>query len=409
MNRRIVCWAFACALAALVACSGVKTTVLKEVVADDALGTDTVAVDAMGELCTPHCEGRECGNDGCGRACGECGEGEGCSDGECGECTASICISPCDKYEDRGYCFDKTTPCSVNKDCPNPNPLCGEAETGCCDQKTGFCLEWEICTCASDYDCPEFAWCYTNHTACGLCMEIPPLCSEDSPCAVGSYCTDGGYCQEYCCGECAGCTEGQVCFEEECCTPDCDGKECGDDGCLGSCGDCPTCPSLVCYDGQCKPDCDPQCEGKECGDDGCGCLCGVCPSGYCNAEGLCVDCEPDCEGTECGDDGCGGSCTPPPVECDETLSPEECELIGGQVWPMTQMCGCPTTDAGCECTDSGQCQGVCGSDYGEVNPAYDCQGLWQGCSEYVLFMQGWGTGCFCEWLEGEPHMNCVDY
>jgi len=24
-----------------------------------------------------------------------------------------------------------------------------------------------------------------------------------------------------------------------CCTPDCDGKECGDDGCGGSCGSCP--------------------------------------------------------------------------------------------------------------------------------------------------------------------------
>ena len=34
------------------------------------------------------------------------------------------------------------------------------------------------------------------------------------------------------------CTEGQVCYEAACCSPDCEGRECGDDGCGGSCGEC---------------------------------------------------------------------------------------------------------------------------------------------------------------------------
>ena len=38
------------------------------------------------------------------------------------------------------------------------------------------------------------------------------------------------------------------------------------------------------------------CEGKACGDDGCGGSCGDCPDGLaCNDEGDC-GCEPDCEG-----------------------------------------------------------------------------------------------------------------
>ena len=48
------------------------------------------------------------------------------------------------------------------------------------------------------------------------------------------------------------------------CIPDCDGKECGDDGCEGECGDCPEndpC-NAVCEDGQCVP--------SEVGDEICG-------------------------------------------------------------------------------------------------------------------------------------------
>ena len=52
----------------------------------------------------------------------------------------------------------------------------------------------------------------------------------------------------------------------------------------------------------------PSCEGKECGDDGCGESCGECVGNQdlC-VEGSCI-CMPDCAGSECGDDGCGGSC-----------------------------------------------------------------------------------------------------
>jgi len=61
--------------------------------------------------------------------------------------------------------------------------------------------------------------------------------------------------------------------------------------------------------GLCVSDCPKQCAGKECGDDGCGGSCGDCPEGYGCDSGICVaGCKPDCLGKECGPDGCGGNC-----------------------------------------------------------------------------------------------------
>ena len=73
--------------------------------------------------------------------------------------------------------------------------------------------------------------------------------------------------------------------------PTCADKECGPDGCGGSCGQCPydycsnaglcqddtcgSCPAgLICHAGAC---CDPNCYGKVCGISGCGFSCGQCP------------------------------------------------------------------------------------------------------------------------------------
>ncbi len=91
------------------------------------------------------------------------------------------------------------------------------------------------------------------------------------------------------------------------CTVDCSGRDCGDDGCGGSCGTCTT--GEVCTTaGQCIV-CTPDCAGRECGDNGCEGICGTCDTGEtCNTAGQCVSCTPDCTGKDCGDDGCGGSC-----------------------------------------------------------------------------------------------------
>jgi len=69
------------------------------------------------------------------------------------------------------------------------------------------------------------------------------------------------------------------------CNSNCEDRQCGDDGCGGSCGDCPA--SQVCSpDGSC---CEPCCQDKVCGDDGCGGSCGECTGeDVCHA-GRCVN------------------------------------------------------------------------------------------------------------------------
>jgi len=97
--------------------------------------------------------------------------------------------------------------------------------------------------------------------------------------------------------------------EEEVCVPQCEGLECGPDGCGGICGFCPY--GKFCKGGICIEYCQPDCTGKECGDDGCGGECGECDENeFCAPNFTCVlkGCEPQCAGKECGPDGCGGFC-----------------------------------------------------------------------------------------------------
>lgn len=145
---------------------------------------------------------------------------------------------------------------------------------------------------------------------------------------------------------------------QDICAPKCDEKQCGSDGCGGSCGECPSgqfcdtspgkchdnclstgCSEMGCECGQCKISikgacygkifacgvcekgnicnsgkcqkiCVPNCAGKECGSDGCDGICGNCPGDkFCNASSKCQNnCTPKCEGKVCGTDTCGGNC-----------------------------------------------------------------------------------------------------
>ncbi len=132
------------------------------------------------------------------------------------------------------------------------------------------------------------------------------------------------------------------------CTPSCGLHECGNDGCGGSCGTCPTAlPN--CVAGYCQLDCNSDCFGKQCGDDGCGGLCGTCPPALPNCvSGTCLaDCTSNCQGKSCGDDGCGGLCG--------TCPPAMPNCVAG-------VCkgNCTANCQGKECGDDG-CGGLCGN------------------------------------------------
>ena len=95
------------------------------------------------------------------------------------------------------------------------------------------------------------------------------------------------------------------------CVPVCAGRQCGPDGCGGSCGTCAGTTRCNSQMRQCQAVCTTACSGRACGDDGCGGSCGTCAGiGQCNLQsGQCqAVCIPNCSGRNCGDNGCGKSC-----------------------------------------------------------------------------------------------------
>ncbi len=117
------------------------------------------------------------------------------------------------------------------------------------------------------------------------------------------------------------------------CSAACDGRQCGSDGCGGTCGACPE--AQTCRDGVCGV----------CLDPGCALFCVPAPE-TCNQhdddcdgqtdEGLPGCCFPACAGRECGDDGCGGSCG----ACDDgdACTADACEPVSGQCTHVARSC-----------------------------------------------------------------------
>ena len=144
--------------------------------------------------CGPHCEGKECGTDGCGGSCGGCGAQESCIHGHC--------LPACGD----GTCQAHEGPCSCPEDCP---------------QVAGACDPCECGGAGPDQQCYCDAGCLVAQDCC------PDVCEVCGLCAV----CGNGIC-EY--------PETDASCDADCCTPDCTDKDCGDNGCGDLCG--------ICYD-----------------------------------------------------------------------------------------------------------------------------------------------------------------
>ena len=247
--------------------------------------------------------------------------------------------------------------------------------------------------------------CETTHFSIwGAVPPLPPI-----PCSTADDCPEM---------ECmvADCDEGGCAYTADpaCpCIPDCAGKECGDDGCGGSCGECDDgCGQAVCELGECLSLCLCNCEDKECGEDGCGGTCGECAKGYDCSDGVCT-CTPSCGGKECGDDGCGGICG----DCAQytTCQAGLCEPEpGGPFWPCEQNSDCSSgwcieTDLGNLCTTAciEECPGdwTCepvsaGPDLVFICLPPTCE---PGCAGKECGDDGCGGSCG----ECEPGLSCV--
>lgn len=276
---------------------------------------------------------KECGSDGCGGGCGVCGGDGVCQSSLC-QCSHQKCEGLC-CAEGHG-CHAETGACCLPDDpggkgcldgdiyildgCGQQIAIAEECDFGC-EADASFCNgcvpECDGKNCGDD-------GCGGNCGACEnpcdgnpfddtLCMDgvcATPCCPD----CDGKYCGDDG-----CDGICGECEDGFSCFVDQCVESGCTVESCATEGKLCDpdttiCVDCLTegdcAEDETCTDGACVVACVPDCEGKDCGDDGCGDSCGSCGEDYvCDDEGACVStCVIDCEGKECGGDGCGGEC-----------------------------------------------------------------------------------------------------
>ncbi len=213
--------------------------------------------------CPPYvgtgCYGKECGPDCEGGSCGECPDGWHCKRfGPERHCVAD-CEHLCSEFAE----------CGIES----------IRELGDCD--CGVCPLGEECiTCWPNNEGPMLPVCCPSCES--LCADAGLECDEiHDKCRF--FCSDF---DNLC--DCGTCPEGQSCVYEglsgpaNCCMPNCEDKECGPDGCGGTCGTCP-----------CEG-CDPNeisCEGGQC------VLLGCEP---CNCSHI-VECMALCEvpGTDC--------------------------------------------------------------------------------------------------------------
>jgi len=221
-----------------------KKTIWLISVAVLSLGLAIAACDSGssgGDECTTVCDGKECGTIGdC--ICGSCGDDEACNDENMCEVISAECLTAC---------TDKV--CGTFDDCDCG--ACGDGEV--CNADGTACEEISAeCEVACDgKDCGTFDGC-----ECGAC--------ED-----GFECDDDGACQEIC---------------EPVCAADGVPFECGDSGCPGeTCGDCPGGAQWSCEEHMCV--CTPACDDKVCGADGCGDECGTCEDDWTCWQGACVE------------------------------------------------------------------------------------------------------------------------
>ncbi len=208
------------------------------------------------------------------------------SSGTCGDGLCAANESPENCVEDCGTC---------NNRCDgNDAHFCGDDGAdvfiSCPVDLGSACLSFDegvSCDCGS---LPDGEASCLDATASADLVECNGGGLEFFLCPVGTVCDDAQgvncYCDNIADGICPGFCDNDV--DCNTCTPNCDGKTCGDNGCEGECGTCAQGKSCEDATGTCTAVCVPNCTGKSCGNNGCGGMCGVCSGTQtCSTSGVC--------------------------------------------------------------------------------------------------------------------------
>ncbi len=251
---------------------------------------------------------------------------------------------PCDAGQ---YCYSAKGECVAQVCSPGKAECVGTVAKTCNAIGSGY---------ASQVDCKVQSKVCVN----GQCLDL--ACPPST-----NFCVDNvtvGYCDEE--GKSfvpEACEAKHSCEDGECkpwlCTPNlpvCDGQTATKCDALGL-GPLPggtqCLPGQSCVEGKCV-DCVKDCAGKECGDDGCGGSCGSCTGDdACNA-GICVP-----PGMDCNNDGADDQCPELPGYVRTCNAQQHCEYAnqdssGWKKWdvwiwipPGSFMMGCSAAEVGC--------------------------------------------------------------
>ena len=287
--------------------------------------------------CLADCSGKECGDDGCGGLCSACSMGQECTNSQCVPTTTPTWTDPSSglNWQNPPYSgwkkWEEAKQYCLELDIDNGGwhlPTIGELRTlirgcpatekdGSCNVEDDNCLAWSCRSTACDGctpdDGPAPGGCYWPDEMEGDCTWYwSSSLDTDSGMQAWFVYFNYGDIQTVSTGS----DVGVRCVRTPC-IPNCDGKECGDDGCGGSCGECecaPGCASELLGDSFC----DAACMVLACDYDGNDCLCaGRCgedqgPTAGCNCNHACKD-----------DNSC---CADFPVECPVAAACQQCPI-----------------------------------------------------------------------------------
>ena len=335
-------------------------------------GLKCVPASGICETCTPDCSNKTCGDNGCGGSCGSCSNGDHCMNNTC-VADAGLCPSGqnCITFSPDGEAG--LYACAVNEGgtislppdtqaCDNNN-RCSQ-NLGCWalqDESTACLLKCGACP--SGQTCTEFT---SGARGCLVGSDAPANAQRNcrsTPCRGNSTC--------YCTKTSGTCTDADtICITNcsaEFCVPKCDGKQCGDDGCGGSCGNCAD-DDNPCTDESCNAEgrCEhpPLPDNTDCDDDKPCTQTDTCQAGKCIG-GERVVCQPWDQCHEAGTcDDSTGACTNPAKAngsgCDDNdpcTSGENCQAgrCGGGTLKV-----CSNPDA-CHVGVCNHTSGLCGS------------------------------------------------